>query len=87
MNIRRDLEAALDSWASDGHEALLVADKILAYVRALLHQHLGRSFSEIDLLLADLRRDARKELFDLTRNTVDRDTVIDIVAQRFFGED
>jgi hypothetical protein len=86
MSIRTDLEAALGSWASDGHEALLVADKIFAQVRALLHRHLGRSFFEVDLLLADLRRDTHQELFDLVHNTVDRDTVVDIVAQRFFGD-
>lgn len=88
MSIRIELQAALDSWTSDGSEAFEIVEKIFARIRALLHAHLkNKSFDDVDLLIADLRRDTHEDLSDLIRNTVDRDAVVDIVASRFFGED
>ena len=92
MTVRLELQNALDSWASDGNEAIVVTEKIFGRVRALLFEQLRNvppqhvSYYKIDLLLADLQRDTRDELLDMLRNTVDRDIVVNIVASRFFGE-
>ena len=88
MTVRAELMNALDSWTSDGSEALAVIDKIFARTRIILHEHIGnKSLHEIDLLLADVKRDTREELHDLLVNTVDRNEAVDLVVRRFFGED
>jgi site-specific DNA-methyltransferase (adenine-specific) len=88
MTVRTELMAALDSWTSDGSEAVIVIDKIFARARTILHEHLSdKSSHEVDLLLADLKRDTREELHDLLHNTVDRDEIVDLVIRRYFGED
>ena len=88
MTVRAELMTALDSWTSDGSEAFVATDKIFARVRIILHENLSnKSLHEIDLLLADLKRDTREELHNLLRNTLDRDEAIDLVVRRFFGED
>jgi hypothetical protein len=47
----------------------------------------GTAVAEIELLLADVRRDAEEVLFDLLHDTITLGAVIDVVAQRFFEED
>jgi site-specific DNA-methyltransferase (adenine-specific) len=88
VTIRTELMNALDSTTSDGGEAFIVTDKIFARARTILHEHLSnKSLHEVDLLLADLKRDTREELHDLLRNTVDRDEAVDLIVRRYFGED
>lgn len=88
MTVRTELMNALDSWTSDGSEAVAVTDKIFTRARTILHEHLGnKSLHEVDLLLADLKRDTHDELHDLLCNTVDRDEAVDLVVRRYFGED
>jgi hypothetical protein len=88
MTVRTDLENALESWTNDGNEAFILVEKIFSRVRALLFEQLQHvSYFKIDLLLADLQRDTREDLFNFLHNTVDRDAAVDIIASRFFGED
>jgi len=88
MTIRRDLRDALESWTADGSEAFDVADEIATSVIAVLRKRFaGISFTELELLLADVQREIENTFFELVHNTVDRDAAADIIAGRFFGED
>jgi hypothetical protein len=89
MTIRSELQDALENSTSDGHAANTLTEEIFGRVRMLLHRlNPIMPFLELDLQLADLQRDIREDLFELLRNTVDRDAAVDIIAQRFFfGED
>ena len=88
MTVRTDIESALESWASDGSEGLALAEHMFTDITAAIRRRFpDTTLGEAELLLADIRRDAESDLFALTCNTIDRDAAVDIVVQRFFGED
>jgi hypothetical protein len=87
MTVLDALQAAIESRASDGHEARVLTDKIFSRVRALMHALVpDMPWSEIDLRLADLQRDTHEELFKCLYDAIDYDNVVDTIAH-FLGED
>jgi hypothetical protein len=86
----QDLYDLLGPRASNGAEAFPLVDELFAGVRAALRRD-PRFASikqlELELLLADLRRDTVQLLFNLLHEQLDLHDTINIVAQRFFGED
>jgi hypothetical protein len=88
MELRvEEFEHALNRHASNGGEAIVLAERIFDCIRALLHKlNPDIPFLQLDLLLADLQRDFCEELFDLVLGTIDRDIAMNIFAH-LFGED
>jgi hypothetical protein len=88
MTIRRDLDGALRSWAVGDWEAYEVVGEIIdAAITALRKRLPELTRGDLDLLLADTRRDAERTVCALISGTVHVDTAVNIVASRFFGED
>jgi hypothetical protein len=82
------LQNALETWILDGSEAFAVAETIVVGVIAVLRKRFPNlSVFELELLLADVRRDIENMLFGIVHNTVDRDAAVDVIVSRFFGED
>jgi hypothetical protein len=88
MTVRVDLHNALESWTSDGGEAFDVAEQVFDEVISVVRKRCpDMTLAEAELLLADVRRNTEDFLFGLLRNTLYRDTAVDVIAARFFGED
>jgi hypothetical protein len=88
MTVYDDLEGALMSWATDASAASAVTETIFTSVIAALRRRFpdaGRA--ELELLLADARRDADDMLDSMITGTVPIDTAVDIIIKRFIGDE
>lgn len=86
MTIEDDLENELASWTADANTAAAAASAIMTAVIAVLRRRFPFVlYAELELLLADVRRDAEDLLNSLITGTINLDDAVDIVAERFMG--
>jgi hypothetical protein len=87
VTIRTDVDNALRSQTVDGREADDLTDEIFTALIAVLRKNFGIPLADLELMLADVRRDTENKLFGAVHNTIDCDTAVDVIVSRFFGED
>jgi hypothetical protein len=90
MTWTQQLYDTLTPRSSDGREAFRIVDELFASIVAALRRHpriAPVSRLELELLLADSRRDIERWLFTQLHDRIDLHDAIDVVARRFLGED
>jgi hypothetical protein len=88
MSVREDLEGALATRAASEYVAGSVVHAIFNnLLKTLRVRFPDVTHDELDLLLADDRRTTEEILDEMITGTVYVDEAVDVIAQRFFGED
>jgi hypothetical protein len=83
------LYAMLQPRAGDGEQAVRIVDELVSDLISVLRRQPGCTSTRLDLelLFANLRRDAITRIFNLSHDTLDLHDTVNLIACRFFGEE